>query len=75
MLPLDMVFIIAVGTLRQWTNLIQVVEGKKIHETEKSRDVWPCLELVVPVGGTRTFFLYLSIYLTFSVFVRFSPFE
>lgn len=74
MLPLDMVLITAIGTLRQWTNLIQVVEGKKIHETGKSRDVWPCLELVVPVSGARTF-LYLSIHLTFSVFVRFSPFE
>lgn len=50
MLPFDMVFIIAVGTLRQWTNLIQVVEGKKIHETEKSRDVWPCLVLWVGPG-------------------------
>lgn len=75
MLLLDMVLITAVGTLRQWTNLIQVVIGKKINETEKPRDVWPCLELVAPVGGPKTFFLYLSIHLTFSVFVRFSHFE
>lgn len=75
MLLLDMVLITAVGTLRQWTNLIQVVVGKKKIETEKPRDVWPCVDLVAPVGGPKTFFLYLSIHLIFSVFVRFSPFE
>lgn len=76
MLLLDMVLITAVGTLRRWTNLIQVVVGKnKINEIEKPRDVWSCLELVAPVSGPKTFFLYLSIHLIFPVFVRFSPFE
>lgn len=42
--------------------------GRK--EDSWDRKVKRCLALSSPVGGARTFFLYLSIYLTFSVFVK-----